>query len=144
MLLVIFQRFCSIWILGMKEEDLRNEAFPNLPLAFPQENWENIFLEADWGAVSVGLDGVQLIQFISSLTGGDKTMFLPCLFVYLSVGISWKFMEGYRTEISMGVMIERRIIVWAQAVYSVWLAGCPAGTHGSVTCHRIYCFLVSS
>lgn len=38
------------------------------------------------------LDGVQLIQFISSLTGGDKTMFLPCLSIFLSVfhENSWK------------------------------------------------------
>lgn len=72
----------------MKEKNLRDEAFLNLPLAFPQENWENILLKAHRGAISMGLDRVQLIQIISSLTGEDKNTFLPYLFVCLSVSIS--------------------------------------------------------
>lgn len=69
----------------MKEKDLRDEAFLNLPLTFPQEN---ILLKAHRGAISVGLDRVQLIPIISSLTGEDKNMFLPYLFVCLSVSVS--------------------------------------------------------
>lgn len=101
MLVMIFRQCCLVLILDMKEKGLRSEAFPSLPLL---SHRKTSFLKL----VSVGLDGVQLIQFICNLTREHKNMFLPYLSitVSLTVSVSGNLMEGYRTEISVSVIIE--------------------------------------
>lgn len=66
-------------------------------------------------------------------------MFLPCLSIFLSVfhKNSWK--DERRKERNLSVYYYREKDYNVSPSCSVWLAGCPAGTFGSVTCHRIYC-----